>query len=82
MGRKQYRLSELGEILHLEWLACLADHLPQLSARLDERNRYLEFLRSEFGVFNGLADGVLMAVDANGTLRNSFAISRYSRTMR
>ena len=43
---------------------------------LDERNRYLEFLRAEFGAANGLADGVLMAVDANGTLRNAFAISR------
>lgn len=43
---------------------------------LDERNRYLDFLRAEFGVFNTLADGVLAAVDANGTLRNAFALGR------
>lgn len=43
---------------------------------LDERNRYLNFLRAEFGVFNTLADGVLSAVDANGTLRDSFAMGR------
>lgn len=43
---------------------------------LDERNRYLNFLRAEFGVFNTLADGVLSAVDANGTLRDGFAMGR------
>jgi hypothetical protein len=44
--------------------------------RLEENNRYLEFLRKEFGVAYSLATGVLLAADANGTLTNAFAISR------
>jgi hypothetical protein len=43
--------------------------------RLDERNRYVEFLQSQFGIFGDLANGILMAVDANGTLRNALGIS-------
>jgi hypothetical protein len=43
---------------------------------LDEKNQYVEFLKSEFGVFYTLADGVLLAVSANGTLLHSFALAR------
>jgi hypothetical protein len=44
--------------------------------RLEENNRYLEFLRNEFGVAYTLATAVLLATNANTTLTNAFAISR------
>jgi hypothetical protein len=43
--------------------------------RLEENNRYLEFLRSELGVAYSLATSVLLATHANNTLTNAFAIS-------
>lgn len=43
---------------------------------LEERNRYLDFLKSEFGVASNLSNLVLMAVEANGTLRNAMGISQ------
>lgn len=43
---------------------------------LAEKNQYLEFLKREFGVAGTLADGVLNAVSANGTLLRSFALGR------
>ena len=43
---------------------------------LDEKNQYLEFLKKEFGVAYTLADGILLAVSANGTLLHAFALSR------
>lgn len=43
---------------------------------LDEKNQYLEFLKKEFGVAYTLANGILLAVSANGTLLHSVAISR------
>jgi hypothetical protein len=44
--------------------------------RLEENNRYLDFLRNEFGVGYTLATSVLLATHANSTLTNAFAISR------
>jgi len=41
---------------------------------LEEQNRYLEFLRSEFGVASTLASGILSAVNANATLSNAFLL--------
>jgi hypothetical protein len=43
---------------------------------LAEKNQYLEFLRDEFGVAYNLATGVLLAVNANGTLSNAFSLAR------
>ncbi len=43
--------------------------------RLEENNRYLEFLRKELGVGYTLATAVLLATHANQTLTNSFAIA-------
>jgi hypothetical protein len=43
--------------------------------RLEENNRYLEFLRRELGVAYSLATSVLLATNANNTLTNAFAIS-------
>jgi hypothetical protein len=44
--------------------------------RLEENNRYLDFLRNELGVGYTLATSVLLATHANNTLTNAFAISR------
>lgn len=41
---------------------------------LEERNRYLEFLQAEFGVFRDTASLVLTAVGANGALRDGIAL--------
>ncbi len=43
---------------------------------LEERNRYLDFLQAQFGVFGTLSEGVLNAVDANGTLRSAMFVGR------
>ncbi|MFZ0846611.1 MAG: hypothetical protein WAM62_12535 [Pseudolabrys sp.] len=47
---------------------------------LDEKNQYLEFLKKEFGVAGTLADGILVAVSANKTLLNAFALGRDAAT--
>lgn len=43
---------------------------------LDERNQYLDFLQKEFGVAYTLANGILIAASANGTLLHALGISR------
>jgi hypothetical protein len=43
---------------------------------LDEKNQYLSFLKREFGVAGSLADGILLAVSANGTLLHAFALGK------
>ncbi len=41
---------------------------------LEERNQYLEFLQREFGVAATLASGILLLVNANNTLTQSFLL--------
>jgi len=42
---------------------------------LEERNRYVQFLQDQYGVFDNVAGLVLGATNANGTLRNAFSIA-------
>jgi hypothetical protein len=41
---------------------------------LEERNAYLEFLQKEFGIAATLASGILLLVNANNTLTQSFLL--------
>jgi len=43
---------------------------------LEERNRYIQFLQDQYGVFNNVAGLVLGATSANGALRDAFSIAK------
>jgi hypothetical protein len=43
---------------------------------LEERNRYIQFLQDQYGVFNNVAGLVLGATNANGALRDAFSIAK------
>ncbi len=45
-------------------------------SNLEERNRYVQFLQDQYGVFDNVASLVLGATSANGTLRNAFSIAK------
>ncbi len=43
---------------------------------LEERNRYVQFLQDQYGVFNNVAGLVMGATNANGALRDAFSIAK------
>lgn len=43
---------------------------------LEERNRYIQFLQDQYGVFSNVAGLVLGATSANGALRDAFSIAK------
>lgn len=43
---------------------------------LEERNRYIQFLQDQYGVFNNVAGLVLGATNANGALRDAFTFAK------